>query len=448
MNQRTALVKGLGPLEATTLVVGGIVGTTVFLVTSDVAGIVGDPFLVLVTWLVAGLLSGASALCFAELAASMPHTGGTYVFIKRAYRSDMLAFSFGWMMCFAYATGAIAVVAILGSTYLMPVLQALGIIEGEYVTLGAVILIIVLAVLNAGGIRFGGQAQNVITALKLVLAVSVVGLAFVLGDLEFAGLFVPVDMPPVQSAIRDVSVALMLVLFSYSGAFFVTHIAEEIREPHRNIPRAIVVGFSIVLVLYLLLNVAYLAVLPFDEVTNARRIASDMMEKLVGSTGATFTSFIIFVSSVGVLNAQILNYPRIPFALARDGVFPAALGRINPRTGAPDVGILLIAAVATAFALTGSYSLILSYVAFVAHFFISLAVLAVIVMRFREPDLPRPFRVWGYPVTPVVFLLVSVVYLYNLLVSQPANVLVGVAIVLAGLPYYWFRRKAARRRTM
>jgi len=444
MNKNASLVEGLGGIEATALVVGGIIGTTIFLITSDVANLVGSPLLVMVTWLVAGLLSGAAALCFAELAASMPHTGGTYVFIKRAYRSDILAFSFGWMMCFAYATGAVGVVAIIAATYLMPVLQAAGLIEGEFIKSGAVVIIALLTGLNILGVRQGGIAQNVVTGTKLLLVVVLIAVALFAGNLDAGN---PLGRGPgpgaTASSVANVSTALMLVLFAYSGSFFVTHVAEEIREPRRNIPRAITIGFSIVLILYLALNVTYLSVLSFDEVRMADRIASDMMEKLVGSTGATFTAFVIFVSSLGVLNAQLLNYPRIPFALARDGMFMEFTGRINARTGVPTGAMALVGIVSAGYALTGSYSLILSYVAFVAHVFISLAVLAVIVMRLREPDLPRPFRVWGYPFTPIAFLLVSVVYLYNLVASHPGNVLVGVLIVLAGLPYYWYRKRRA-----
>ena len=153
----------------------------------------------------------------------------------------------------------------------------------------------------------------------------------------------------------------------------------------------------------------------------------------------------IFVSSIGVLNAQLLNYPRIPFALARDGVFFDWAGKLDPRSSAPSGAILLIGIVASVYALTGSYSLILSYVAFVVHFFICLAVIAVMLMRIREPDLPRPFKVWGYPFTPIIFLVVSAVYLLNLITTRPGNVMVGVLIVIAGLPYFWYRRRTNKR---
>ncbi len=438
------LIRGLGRLEATTLIVGGIVGTSIFLITSEIAATVGSPALVLITWLVAGLLAGAAALCFAELSAAMPETGGTYVFLRRAYRSDLVSFGFAWMMCFAYGTGAIAVVAIMAATFLMPVLQAAGILESDHIAVTAAILIGALTILNSRGIRQGGLTQNAITFLKAVLIASLMVVPVVIGDMQFGRLGEAnvVDTGFAASA-GNVGTALIICLFSYNGAFFVTHVAEEITEPERNIPKAIISGFLIVLAVYLLINTIYITVLPFDEIVASERIASDLMGKMMGPAGSLATSVVVFCSAIGVLNAQLLNYPRIPFALARDGLFFTRIGEVNANTRTPAAAIVLVGLLSSLFALTGSYAVILSYVAFVIHFFISLAVLAVIVLRIREPNLPRPYKVWAYPFTPVVFLLVSILYLGNLIVTKPVQVLVGIAIVAAGLPFYRHFRKMA-----
>ncbi len=437
-----SLIRGLGRFEATTLIVGGIIGTTIFLITSDVANIVGSPGLVMLTWAVAGLLQGAAALCFAELSASMPHTGGTYVFLRRAYNSELLAFCFGWMMCFAYASAAIAVVAIVAGTFLMPVLQGLGLIEGDYPRQAAITLIVFLALLNARGIRQGGITQNLITVMKVSLMLAVIVIPLVVIDVRTANfLQSEVSNAGILASSQNVGTALILCLFSYSGAFFITHVAEEVRDPQRNIPKAIIGGFLIVFVLYLLINVTYLTTMTFDDVKSATHIASDLMANALGPAGAILTSFIVFVSAAGVLNAQLLNYPRIPFALAKDGLFFRGIANVSEKRRTPSNAIMLVGTWASLLVLAGSYSEILGFVAFVIHFFICLAVLAVIILRIREPDLVRPYKVWGYPYTPVLFLIVSAGYLINLIVTKPGSVFIGVAIVLAGLPFYWYWKR-------
>ena len=440
MSDNRQLIRGLGRLEATNLVVGGIIGTSIFLITGDIASIVGSPLLVLVTWLVAGLLAGAAALCFAELSAAIPRTGGTYVFLKRAYRSDLVAFGFAWMMCFAYGTGAIAVVAIMAAIFLIPVLESLGVPAADQTGQIAVVLIAVLTVLNVRGIRHGGVTQNVITFLKLALIAAMMSVPLIIAEPDFARVFAsPADGSAGSQAV-NVGTALMICLFSYNGAYFVTHVAGEIREPRRNIPKAIVGGFMIVLSVYLVINLIYVTVMPFGEIEASERIAADLMGRVLGAPGAIITSVVVFISAIGVLNAQLLNYPRIQFAMAGDGLFFKHVAVVNPRTRTPAAAIVLVGVFSALFALTGSYVLILSYVAFVIHFFICLAVVAVFILRVREPDLERPYRVWGFPFTPAAFLLVSVFYLGNLVMTQPMNVAVGVAIVLSGLPFYRYWR--------
>lgn len=442
MTEERQLIKGLGRLEATNLVVGGIVGTSVFLITSEIAATVGSPVLVLVTWLVAGLLAGAAALCFAELSAAMPQTGGTYIFLKRAYHSDLVAFGFGWMMCFAYGTGAIAVVAIMAATFLMPVLQAAGIVSEDHIGVTAVILIAILTALNAGGVRQGGITQNAITFLKMTLIAALMSVPLFLGEPSLARVGSVASDASLLADAGNVGTALIICLFSYNGAYFVTHVAGEIREPEKNIPRAILGGFLIVLGVYLTINLIYVMVMPIDDIIASERIAADLMGRVLGPPGALVTSSVVFISAIGVLNAQLLNYPRIQFALARDGLFFSRFGEIGQRSRAPGAAIGLVGFLSALFALTGSYVMILSYVAFVIHFFICLAVIAVMVLRVREPDLERPYKVWGYPFTPLAFLLVSFFYLGNLVVTQPFNVAVGVGIVLSGLPFYYHWRRS------
>jgi APA family basic amino acid/polyamine antiporter len=334
----------------------------------------------------------------------------------------------------------------MAATFLVPVLAAFEFDIAEYVNEIAVVLIVVLTLLNSSGVRHGGLTQNVLTALKVSLLLLVILIPLVLVDMQPARLVQGgFGNDGLGTTLQNVSDAMILCLFSYSGAYFVTHVAEEVREPHKNIPRAIIVGFLIVFGLYLLANVTYMSTISFVDVKSSEHIASDVMARALGPKGAVVTAFVIFCSAVGVLNAQLLNYPRIVFALARDGYFFRRIAKINERSRAPSNAIVLVGVIASIFALSGSYVEILGYIAFVIHFFVCLAVLAVIILRIREPELPRPYKVWGYPFTPVAFLLISAVYLFNLIVTKPIAVMIGVGIVLVGVPFYfyWSRKNAA-----
>jgi APA family basic amino acid/polyamine antiporter len=438
----TTLDRGLGPVEATTLVVGGIIGASIFLVPADVAREVGSPGLLVVAWVLSGLLAVCGALCFAELSAAMPETGGTYVFLKRAFPGTPAAFLFGWMMCFTYATGAIAVVAAMASVYA-------GEVFGPFITPGswgqrvvAAGLIALLTTVNYLGVRTGGKTQDALTVIKvgMLLGLIVMGLALGNGGLDQFTPFLPAERNTVQ-AIGSLGPAMLLTLFAFSGAYFVTHVAGEVRDPARTIPRAILLAMAVVLVLYVAINLAYLRALSFDELQASERVAADAAQAILGPVGASITALAVLWSAIGTLNAQLLSYPRIFFALSRDGMFIPGLARIHPVYRTPGPAILLVGGLAVAYSLAGTYQQILNAVGFVIQLLLSLAVTAVIVLRVREPDLPRPYRVWGYPVTPILFLAISGWYLVNLLLTRTLPSLAGLAVVIAGLPFYYYLRR-------
>jgi len=445
MTASVKLDRGLGPWKSTSLVLGGIIGVSIFLVSSAMADRVGTPGLLLLTWALSGLLATIAAMAFAELGASVPENGGTYAFLRRAFPGTPIAFSFAWMMFFAYSTGAIAVVAIMAANYLGQFAERFMPYSERTSTLVAVTIIMTLTTLNYFGARLGGGVQTAITALK----VSAVIFAIVCALFIFQGEAQPLGAIVVQGdslgvTAANVGGAMVLSFFSYSGAYFVTHVAEEIAEPEKNIPRAIIISMATVLLLYMLLNIAYVYVLPFEVLQRSERVGADMMQAILGPVGADVLTLIVVVSAIGALNAQILNYPRIIFALARDGLFFQRVAEVHPKHRSPSVAILLIGIIASLFALAGTYRQILEYVGFVMHLFICLAVVAVIVLRIREPNLDRPFKVWGYPYTLVLFLLLSVAYLGNLLINSFANTIVGVLIVLSGLPFFYYWRRQCR----
>jgi APA family basic amino acid/polyamine antiporter len=243
--------------------------------------------------------------------------------------------------------------------------------------------------------------------------------------------------------VSSVGTAMILTIFSYSGWYFITHVAGEVRDPAKNLPRAIFGGMLILILLYVTINAAYLYVLPFDRLRDSPRVAADAMNVVLGPAGATVMAVVVFLSGIGGANAQLLNYPRITFSLARDGLFFERLARVHPIWRTPAAAIFVFGLVASAFALAGTYQQILTYVGFVGQLFMMLTVAGLIVLRVREPDLPRPFKVPLYPVVPLLYVGILVWYLGNLLVARLVPSLVGIGIVAAGLPFYWYwsRRK-------
>lgn len=430
------------------LVVGGTIGASIFLVPSVIAREVGSPGLELATWLITGLLALCGALSFAELAGAIPETGGTYQFLKRAYPGTPVAFLFGWMMFFAYAAGATAVTSSFAAEYageFVPGLTEAGPWATRILT---VAIIMTFAVVNALGIREGGQTQNILTLLKVGGLLAVVGICFALGRGSVANYLpiLPADRSPAEM-VSSVGTAMILTIFSYSGWYFITHVAGEVREPATNLPRAIFGGMVVLIVLYLSINAAYLYVLPFEVLKASPRVAAAAMDVVLGPAGATVTAVVVFLSGVGAANAQLLNYPRITYSLAQDGYFFERLARVHPTRQTPATAILVFGLIASAFALAGTYREILTYVAFVGQLFMMLTVVGLIVLRRREPNLPRPFRVPAYPFVPLLYIAILVWYLVNLLITRLELSLVGIGIVAAGLPFYWYwsRKKRAQK---
>lgn len=437
------LRRGLGGLEATAVVVGGIIGSGIFLAPSIVAREVGAPGLSLLVWVVAGLLATCGALCYAELGAALPETGGTYAFVRRIYRSPLLAFLVGWVFFFVDGAGSIAAVATAFASYSGFFLQRLvpwGPAGVRIVALGA---IAALTLLNCWGVRQSGRAQNLLTLLKLAtLGVIIVApLALGSGSLGRLAPFAPESRG--AGLWLAAGIAMIPTLFAYNGWMFSTYVAGEIRDPARNLPRSIIAGMAIVLVVYLGVNVAYLFILPFDRLQASTLVAADAMQAAVGPWGAGFVAAAVMISTFGALNVAILAYPRIGFALARDGLFFPGVARVGARSAVPVRAILLQGIVASAFALSGSYERILSYLGFVDYTFFCLAVFGIFVLRRTEPALPRPYRVWGYPLTPVLFLAISAAYLVSLASERPWESLVGVALMLVGLPFYFHWSRGA-----
>lgn len=443
-----SLARGLGPLAATTLVAGAVIGTGIFLSPSLVAGQVGAPGLSLLVWGLCGVLALCGGLCFAELAAAMPETGGTYVYLRRAFRSELLPFLFGWSMFFVVLTGVQAAVATafaIYAGYFLGQLFSYGMWEQRAV---AVSCIAFLTVMNVLGVSIGGRIQILFTGIKVAALAGMVALGLWLGGGVGAGgitPFLPADRTG-GATLAAFGTAMIVTLFAYNGWWYSTFVAGEVRDPRRNVPRSIVIGLALVLVLYLLANIVYLRVLPFEAFQATERPATDVMEALLGPAGGTLIALAVMLSAFGTVNAQMLSIPRIYFAMARDGLFFGWIRRIHPRFRTPAWAILAQGVWASGFAFSGTFRQIVTYTAFPNYFFLSLAVIGLIVLRIREPDLPRPYRVVLYPITPLLFLGVFGWYLVNSVIFEFRDTMVGIVLALSGLPFYYLLFRPTKNR--
>jgi APA family basic amino acid/polyamine antiporter len=452
------LNRGIGRFDATALVVGSMIGSGIFIVSAESSRVVGSPGWMLAAWVIAGTLTMIASLCCAELAAMLPKAGGQYVFFREAY-GPLFGFLFGWTLFLVVQTGTIAAVAVAFARYLgvlapavssAHVLLAAGPVRVSSVQAVALAVVLLLTASNATGLKAGTVTQNVFTIAKFAALAGLTLFGLALGKdgaaLRSADLFRAVS--PTGEALGGLALlfalgtAMVGPLFSQSAWNNVTFAGEEIRDPGRTLPFALLSGCLIVTAVYVLANVAYLNVLPFPVVQRPPedRLATAVAMALFGPGAAAAMAAAIMVSTFGCVNGLILSGARVSFAMARDGYFFAGLSRVN-RASVPGNALWAQGAWACLLVLSGTYSDLVRYVISVDIAFFVLLVLAVIVLRKKQPDLPRPFRAPGYPVLPLVFAAAGVVLIAILLKGNPGTTWPGYAFCLSGVPIYFLWRK-------
>jgi APA family basic amino acid/polyamine antiporter len=431
----------LGLFSGTMAVVGGIIGSGIFNNPAIVAQRVGTAGLTLGVWVLGGAIALIGAFCFGELGQRRPQAGGSYVYIREAL-GQLPAFLYAWSLLLVIATGAIAAVAVTFANYGLA-LAGLGGTDGRWLAAGS---IIVLSAINYIGIRPGSITTNIFTLLKLgaLLFLIVVGLTTVPGAAVTASTGATVPGSPFLA----VAAALVPVLFAYGGWQQTNFIAEEIIEPHRNLPRALVLGVLIVVAVYLLANVTYLRLLGPAGLAASTAPAADALRLRLGAAGATLIGAGITASTFGFLNLVIMVSPRVYQTMAADGLFFPAFATLHPRYRTPGTAILVQGVWAVVLLLTGQYGQLLDYVVFCDWIFFGLAVVSLFVLRRRDteagvPEPPGAFRVPGWPVTPALFVAAALYVVMGSIKSNPKNALLGSAILLLGVPVfrYWRGRR-------
>jgi basic amino acid/polyamine antiporter, APA family len=430
----------LGLFDAAMISSGAMIGAGIFMNSAESAKFLQTSAQLLLVWTIGGLIAVLGGICFAELGALFPQSGGQVVYLEKGF-APWLGFLFGWTLFSTIQTGAIAAVSTTCARFI-----------GVFVPLGdgtdrllAVGILWLLSVVNYLGLRPGSIVQNVFTSLKFLSLFILIGigvLAFHPGPVSLGPLF-PGGLT--AGTLSALGLALMPALFSYGGWQNLNFVGGEVKNPGRTMPLAILSGVGLVVAVYVLANIVYVKALPLPAIAGSSKLASDAMRAMVGPWGSRFIAAAIVISTFGITNVFILTGARVYQVMAGSRMFLPAAARIHPRYGTPAAAILLQSTWATGLILTNSYGRLLQFVTFGDWIFFGLTALALIILRRKMPDAHRPYKAWGYPVVPLLFFLISAAVVINVFASEPLKSLTGTAIILAGLPLYaWSRR---RRRT-
>ncbi len=461
------LLRVLGPWGAMTVVVGSVIGSGIFLKANVVARAVGRFDLVITVWVVCGLISLLGALASAELGAMLPHAGGSYVYLREAY-GPLTAFLWGWTEFWVARTGSTAALAVVFADRLGQLIGPLGSSGYAWARRDlAVLAIVLLVAINLAGARWGGYVQSVTTGIKAGSLILIAVLPFLLRRYDVANLATTVV--PNKNLWLGFAAAMAAVFWAYDGWGNIGPVAEEVRDPGRNIPLALIGGLFLLITLYLGATLAYHLVLPMSVLAGIERdpfVAQVALERLLGPAGTTVAIGIVICSVFGALNSNVLTGPRVIFAMARDGLFLAPMRRVHPRWGTPlnaILGEMAWACVLVLFAerfagrlggllgmISGGrysydpskdpFNTLTDFVIFGSYIFYTLAVAAVLVLRVRRPDLPRPYRTWGYPWVPVLFVVSSVGFLGSMFLATPVESVAGLGFIGLGVIAYQFCR--------
>jgi basic amino acid/polyamine antiporter, APA family len=466
-----AFVRALGLFDGTAIVAGGMIGSGIFIVSQEIAATVGSGGWLLLVWGITAVMTLAVALSYGELAAMYPEAGGQYVYLREAY-SPLCGFLYGWTLFLVIQTGFLAAVGVAFAKYLGVLVPGISTknwlfhltdlkvgamtipVGVNTAQLVAIALIGLLTANNCINLKAGKIVQNVFTTAKVLslAVIIVVGFAFGRPDSAFhePGFFsahgasgAPLHGFPLFAAFW---VAMIGSMFSADAWNTITFVAGEVKDPRRNVGRSLILGAGGVVLLYALVNVAYLNLLPFQAIATApeQRVAAAALGRVV-PWGALAISIVVMVSTFGCLNGLILSGPRLYYAMARDGLFFEAAGHLGVRSGVPTKGLVIQAVWAAFLTLSGTYSDLLAYIMLAALLFYVLTITGIFILRRKRPDLERPYRAWGYPVVPALYIVAALTMMVIMLIYKPLYTWPGLVIVALGVPVYFVWRRVRRR---
>lgn len=428
------LPRTLSLLDATMINVGSMIGSGIFIVPATIALQLDSTLLVVLVWVLGGVVSLFGALSVAELGALMPRAGGQFIYLKEVY-GPLAGFLYGWTLFIVIQTAAIAAVAVGFATYLGYFIHV-GPAGVKLIAIGSIVL---LTVVNCIGAKLGAAVQNVFTFLKIGALAAIVIASFVGGSPENFQPLLP--SLPLASLLGPLGIAMIAVLWSYDGWIEITYVAGEVKAPERTIHRSLLYSTVIVIGFYILVNLAFISVLGLRNVAHSSLVASDAATVIHGSIGAAIVALTVAISMFGANNGFVFTGARIYYAMAREGLFFKSLARIHPRYQTPVASLLAQGAWSCVLVLSGTYDQLITYIVFASWIFYAMSCGAVIILRKRKPELPRPYKTWGYPFTPMVFILFAFVLAISTIIESPRDAAIGCAMILSGIPAYWWWNK-------
>jgi len=450
------LKKDLTLYGLTMVAIGSCIGSGIFLTPAKIAGYLSSPALILIVWAIGGIIAISGALTFAELSARFPRAGGIYVFIKEGY-SDLFAFLYGWANILVINSGAIAALSLGFATYISFIIP-MG--DGTRIALAAGSIVMVTAV-NIVGVKSGEMFSNVFTGLKLIGIATIILIGLIMGSAELNTYEINTSEMP-DSMGTAIGLALIGVIFSYGGFQHASYLAGEAKNPTRNVPLAMIMGAGIVGIVYLLTNLSYLYLLPVNEMIGSDDIAARAIISVI-PTGGTLIALIIAISCLGTAGIYTMSSPRIYYAMASDGIFFKKLAELHPKYQTPVYSILMQSAWAIVLLIFwGTFHDLITYILFTDWIFLTMAAVSIFIFRFRKmPCLPvtggqslwrrhagrepSPYKTFAYPVTPIIFIVLSLFLVINTLIERPEQAFAGLGFLVLGVPvYYSFKRFAKK----
>ena len=457
-NKKTELVRGLTLTATIMIVAGSMIGSGIFRKPSSMAQQLGSPELLILIWIAAGMITFIGALINAEISGMIDATGGQYVYFRKMY-GDFTAYLYGWSILSVIQTGSQAAIAYVFAEYLgyfikypqlpqhiqdfaiyMPLVGDIHPFLDFGTKAVAILCIFFLTSVNYIGVVFGGVVQTIVTYVKIISIVLISVFLLLIGNGSFSNVYTGFSIPESTShnLIAMIGLAFAGAFWAYDAWNSVTYVSGEVINPKRNIPLSLLWGTLIVIGVYVLINIAYLYVLPIDVMAKSPLVAATAAEKIFGTKGGSLIAIAVIISTFGALNGSILATARVPYAMARTNLFFRGLGKVHPRFGTPHVSLVVQGIWSCILVMSGSFDTITDYVIFGAYLFYMLGAYGVFILRKKMPDAERPYKVWGYPYTPIIFVVFSFLFLANTIISDTSNAMMGLILIAAGLPMYFF----------